>query len=408
MPSLATCRRSLLVLLLSTVACEAQGPEAAPTASSDAPIVRGSAPSLPTLTPVPPSLLRTGDPSRCSWAVDDAAIRGTDPEGRSPLNDALRVGNRTILLSDTQLFEGSDDAWSASRHRLPRASGAASAGGVLYVVGDEEIRRRDGAGRWHEDPRSSATRPAQLVAISGSAKDQVFAVGWRDTDAGSRPAILRITGRLWTGMSVPGLGAGGTQRLNDVARDGARSAVAVGVAEVRSVGQPLVLRFDGRRWSRERVPAIPGSSWTELNSVASTPAGWIAVGEAWMRDGLAAVAYRFVDDSWQRLDMPRPGLHDARDFAPPYGPSLLSIASSGTDVFAVGESITEHPRAGELLEVGFVLRWDGERFVEEALPTAAGETDPILLTGVADAGDGEMIAVGLHGNGAYVVRRSCT
>lgn len=403
MPSPASLRRSIPILLLALAACDAAGPSAVPSASPSTPVVRGSLlpPSL-----VPTSLLPTGSPEpSCTWAADAAAIQRIDPRGRQPL-EAIE-GDEPTLLGERRAFRRDGSAWRAQPVGS-RLRALAEHRGTLLALDERVIWRRAG-NRWARD--ASPDADVLLMGLAGDPEPGggAWAVGFRSTNAGDRVVTWRYANRRWSNVVPPSLGSGGIQRLNDATMQGA-GLLAVGVAESKGTGRPLIVRHDGRRWTRATVPAPTGSSWTELDAVATVGTRIVAVGEAWLADGVRAVAYASDDDgvTWRELEVPQPGERGTRGpAAPPFGPGLFGIGGDDETLFAVGAYAVEHPRGGELLDLPFVLRLDGDAFVQEEVTGRADEQDPISLTDVGIDADGAAYVVGLYGNGAYVARRSC-
>jgi hypothetical protein len=84
------------------------------------------------------------------------------------------------------------------------------------------------------------------VAITGKSD------GWAVGDTGSQPLIMRVTGTGWKSARLPAVKGG---FLRDVYADGRKHAIAVGgVYRGNDKIAPLVLEWDGKRWSRQDPP----------------------------------------------------------------------------------------------------------------------------------------------------------
>ncbi len=128
----------------------------------------------------------------------------------------------------------------AARDRL---GGVYAKGGRVVVVGSRRdmwmVLIKDGSS-WTTQVSST---PGALYAVSGA-----FAVG----DTGTRPLVVRHSGGTWKPMRLPDIPGG---YLRDVRADGSRHAVAVGgVYTPAGKVEPLVLTWDGKRWSRQALP----------------------------------------------------------------------------------------------------------------------------------------------------------
>ncbi|MEV4564874.1 hypothetical protein AB0K12_13975 [Nonomuraea sp. NPDC049419] len=98
-----------------------------------------------------------------------------------------------------------------------------------------------------------------LYAVSGG-----FAVG----DTGTRPLVVHYSGGSWKSMTLPSVPGG---YLRDIQVDSSKRAVAVG-GVYRGPGDisPLALVWNGKRWSRLR---LPGSSEARLYGVTGDGKG---------------------------------------------------------------------------------------------------------------------------------------
>jgi hypothetical protein len=110
-----------------------------------------------------------------------------------------------------------------------------SRGGKALIVSGQ-------SGSWTVTPTTS---DGALYAVSGG-----FAVG----DTGDRPLVMRQSGGSWKPMRLPRIPGG---YLRDIQVDSAKRALAVG-GVYHGPGQidPLVLSWNGRRWTREKLPPI--------------------------------------------------------------------------------------------------------------------------------------------------------
>ncbi|HEY9525227.1 MAG TPA: hypothetical protein VIR33_18455, partial [Thermopolyspora sp.] len=80
-----------------------------------------------------------------------------------------------------------------------------------------------------------------------SAKD-----GWAVGDTGAKPLIMRLTASGWKATRTPAIKGG---FLRDVYIAGSKKAIAIGGVHHRTgTISPLVLVWNGRHWSRTRVP----------------------------------------------------------------------------------------------------------------------------------------------------------
>lgn len=160
--------------------------------------------------------------------------------------------------------------WAESR--APRGvvpAKVVAGGGEVWLLGSRDgaqvLLRRDGRG-WQDLP----VPPGAVYGLHVLADDDVWAAG--ATDAGA--AVSHWDGQVWQQTVVDGS-----------PRSAVGSVLAVSPTEVWAGGTagfiggppgrpipPLLVRWDGQRWSRVTVPADFGS----VDSLAATPTGELA------------------------------------------------------------------------------------------------------------------------------------
>lgn len=76
--------------------------------------------------------------------------------------------------------------------------------------------------------------------------------GWAVGDTGGRPLITKLSGGRWKAVAAPDIPGG---YLRDVYLDASKRALAVGGVYRRSGGiSPLILSWNGKKWSRISLP----------------------------------------------------------------------------------------------------------------------------------------------------------
>ncbi|SDG84814.1 hypothetical protein SAMN05421505_108237 [Sinosporangium album] len=126
--------------------------------------------------------------------------------------------------------------------------GVTAAQGKVVAVGSRDgkplVLSGDGAS-WSLTPMKTK---GVLYGVSVSAKGD----GWTVGDTGSKPLIMRLSGGTWRSVRVPSIPGG---YLRDVYVDSPKRVLAVGgVYRGPDDIAPLVLAWNGRRWSQVRVP----------------------------------------------------------------------------------------------------------------------------------------------------------
>jgi hypothetical protein len=222
-----------------------------------------------------------------------------------------------------------------------------------------------------------------------------WAVGWHTAwfDTGEttvRPLVLRWQNGQWVRMSLPDIDDG---MLEHVYARAANDVWAVG----SSWDSPLVMHFDGTRWSRVEVPGSGvAGAWNKLRAVTAVSANEVwAVGDACVSlDGASAcqpLILRLSGGVWRVV--PKSGDR---------GTNLVSVvARSSDDVWMVGYDI---PPGGQ--EANYVEHWDGQRLVR--VPAVAGSTRGDLASALGAVtripGTAELWAVGWQAGHPQVIR----
>ncbi|MFI1014941.1 hypothetical protein [Streptomyces sp. NPDC020965] len=256
-------------------------------------------------------------------AAEAADIRFNDIDASSP-RSALVVGDQPERVSGivTQSWDG--DAWTSALAPVP----AGSVGGGFLSV-DARTARDAWAAGWFQVPVSAndtrhvgqlqhwdGTRWTQadlpdvgegptggwtLASVAVRDRDDVWAVGGTFSSAGAKPVLLHFDGVRWTKATAPDLGDV-RARLNGVAAgpDGAVWAVGETVGADR-VSRGLVLRYDGTTWSRVPLPEGTGP----LQSVAVSGAAPVVLVRE--NEGAAPAVLRRTGGTWTSLGMPTGG-----------------------------------------------------------------------------------------------------
>ncbi|WP_250212728.1 hypothetical protein [Acrocarpospora catenulata] len=123
--------------------------------------------------------------------------------------------------------------------------GVAAQPGKVVAVGSRAGKSliATGAGAW----TAVLGPPGALHGVALKGKD-----GWAVGDTGTRPLVMRLTGSGWKQVSAPNVPGG---YLRDVYLQSGRRAVAVGaVFQGDENVEPLIMRWDGKRWTRDKLP----------------------------------------------------------------------------------------------------------------------------------------------------------
>lgn len=192
-------------------------------------------------------------------AWTEAGIRN-DPSGAGHLRSVAAVSPRDIWAvgdgHDGLPYVVRGDGSVFDRVSVPQFGSGDWLGGVAAVPG-----RVVAVGSRGRKPlvATAGAKGWSIAKVKSKGKGTLYGVavnargdGWAVGDDESGPLILRASGGTWKPVDIPHTDGG---YLRDVYLDGPRKAVAVG-GVYRGEGDisPLVLEWNGRRWSRAEVP----------------------------------------------------------------------------------------------------------------------------------------------------------
>jgi hypothetical protein len=183
-----------------------------------------------------------------------------------------------------------------------------SGAGLDVVETQGTLVERRGSGRWsiQATPNPPGAANSYLTAVSCTSGTFCIAVGYA-TIANSKyawPLIERLRGSRWSIERARNLPGAYLSELTGVSCTSATACTAVGWATERTTGHALTLveRFNGSRWSIERIPTLPPNSGIALTGVSCTSqTACTAVGSA----GSGPLVERWNGASWSTERTPR-------------------------------------------------------------------------------------------------------
>ncbi|WP_431043665.1 hypothetical protein ACQUSR_18455 [Streptomyces sp. P1-3] len=231
------------------------------------------------------------------------------------------------------------------------------------VVGGDYAEQAGGVvtQRWNGTAWKSAIAPvprgtmeAGFLSVDTRAPNDAWGAGWtqvRDADGSRNVGMLQHwDGNRWKAQKLPDFSEGkGGWSLDSVAALAADDVWAVGSTFNESAAKPLLLHYDGTRWSKVAAPDL-GAERAGLTAVAAGPDGQVwAVGEAKQSDGTwQGLALKYDGGKWTDVPLPKGT------------PGLRSVTfSQGAPVVLAGAT----DDAGSA-----VLRRAGEKWVSMKLP----------------------------------------
>jgi len=182
---------------------------------------------------------------------------------------------------------------------------------------------------WHTSEAGKLSDLSTLFDIASVNANSAWAVGVQYVDSIGQGVILHWNGRTWTQQSTPGLPETGV--WHNVAASSAHDVWAYGWSQVRET----LAHYDGKRWTEVPLPQ-EGNGFAKLAAVP---------GRVWLVNDTSISTY--ANGTWQSTPVP--------------GGALISAIEARTadDAWAVGSSK--------------VLHWDGGSWTDVS-PAGSGLT----------------------------------
>ncbi len=310
----------------------------------------------------------------------------TSPHASSP---AARV----LACPAVRVTRASAAGGQSPRWDLPPVPGyltavAARSPGSALAVGTIFPHERPLVARWSGAAWRTLRDPA--LPVKGSLTGVAFFPGgaWAAGERGmsengrvSFPLMMRVTGTTVREVPIPRTTYGGD--LNAVAATSAADAWAVGNEATigGGTGAALILHWNGRAWTRVRLPAGLAREDGVVTGVAATSAAnaW-AVTNSPARGGLPPIMH-WNGRGWSKVASPDIGMS--------YGLTAVA-ATSARDLFAVG-----YDRA--LASRSLLLHWNGRSWTcGHTVQVVHSKVPGVSLTSVSASSADNAWAVGSY------------
>ena len=223
------------------------------------------------------------------------------------------------------------------------------------------IQRWDGSGWRIVSTPNVGSGYNDLTGVAASNGSDAWAVGyWTDTTYGySKTLILHWNGSSWSVVPSPNPGPG-NNTLYGVTALSPGDAWAVGwYYDARSVGRPLVLRWNGSAWNQVAAPSASTYINVLQSIAASGPADAWAGGYTYLDGRYVTLLMHWNGSSWTVVPSPNVGAKQNR---------IRGVSAvSPLDAWAVGDS----QAGGSLIE-----HWNGSEWsvVDHPVPSAGTHT----------------------------------
>jgi len=248
---------------------------------------------------------------------------------------------------------GTEGSGLSAVSAVSAADAWAVGGDTIKRVAKDLVLHWDGS-RWSQVPSPSpgGAQGSGLSAVSAVSAADAWAVGcygFNVNTGASTTLALHWNGTRWAHMATPSPGAAHSACLEGVTALSASDAWAVGFftpSPTSGAQKPLVLHWDGTRWTQVPSPAPGDTLVTELTGVDAISAtdAW-AVGDVFNGTSQTqrTLIFHWNGTIWTRVASPSPG------FSTLYGVGAVSHS----DAWAVGAG------HGSL-----ILHWNGTRWTQ--------------------------------------------
>jgi erythromycin esterase-like protein len=243
-----------------------------------------------------------------------------------------------------------------------------SSGGQAYPLAE----RWEG-GRWSilAMPNPVTSTQTVLTAVACASAAACIAVGYFDNPYFTQTLAEAWNGHRWSAQqtkNVPNPTSGDWGELNGIWCVSAKACTAVGYYDGTVTQLTLAERWNGKAWSVEPTPNLPGDPGNELNAVSCRSARQcIAVGDYTANSGaIGPLSEAWNGRTWSVEPAPAP---KGAQYS-----YLASVACpSASDCLAVGSTAATGPTSGTLAE-----QWNGRAWRVESAPAPAGSVQSAL------------------------------
>ncbi len=243
--------------------------------------------------------------------------------------------------------------------------------------------------RWSPQsvPDPARARHIQLFGVSCSSSSACAAVGSYENRSGTTVTLAeRWDGRRWSLQTVPDPRGARDSDLFGVSCAASSACVAVG-SYTTGAGSTVTLaeRWDGRRWSLQRVPDPSGARRARFRGVSCpSTSSCTAVGSYTTHSGsTVTLAERLTGSRWSIQSVPDPA-----------GASNVELGAVSCSSTALCTTVGDYGnRSGK--SVTLAERWDGRRWSIQSVPDPSSSVNATLV-GVSCPSSSSCTAVGSY------------
>jgi hypothetical protein len=239
------------------------------------------------------------------------------------------------------------NAWAVGFDSLPIGSGSEISGTLILHWNGHA---------WSKVPSPNPSRDLnQLYGVSTVSARNAWAVGYDQTGAGGyAPLILHWNGKYWSRVRSPRVSAY-SAALSAVSAASSKSAWAVGnyVNATGVITDTLILRWNGTSWRKVLSPS-PSAVGSALLGVRA-----LSAGHAWAVGGYCVSACDYPTEVDHTLVLRWNGRTWSRVASPNRGVLTATSAISPSRAWAVGSDCVSQCGQNNEVDRSVILRWNG-------------------------------------------------
>jgi hypothetical protein len=286
----------------------------------------------------------------------------------APVGAAEVQWQAAALGSESEVLTGvtataADDVWASAF-----AVTLTDEGGLTLAP---LVRHWDGT-QWRTAPLPAHSQEERVNAIDALSRGEVWAVGdTAPSDGQPRSIVARWDGTKWTSTAPPNPTGVTGSGLSGVAAVSSTDVWAVGSASTDTASLALARHWDGTRWVDTRLPAGLGDAYLTAVAAAGTADVW-AVGAtiaAQPAPVQTPLALHWDGRSWSRVKLPSTASRGTAN--------LLAVTACAGKAWAVGESTT----GGAVNRKPLAFELDTPAGSLESTPDEQGQLNAVTCAG---------------------------
>jgi hypothetical protein len=218
-------------------------------------------------------------------------------------------------------------------------------------------------------PSPADSAQVELTGVACISSSTCEAVGYKVRQSNSFFAdmfAVRWNGSAWSLQGIPALPVNTTSALNAISCSAAPACTAVGYREAAGVKHPLAERWNGSRWTRQTLPALPADG---VLTGVSCPTASACTATGYIDGAAGRIVIHWDGRAWTKQTTPVPN-RDRAKFAEVHNVTC----TSATRCTAVGQFKIYAPVCCSYTTYPLVEKWNGTAWtVQNSMPLASNQ-----------------------------------